>query len=116
MGQPISKEMMETLKKRPDVAALSAQHIWLVDGRVLDPSEYLVHVWPIVYVMKFVSCVCGGGHQGLIVYSLVEHGLLPAVRIGIGRGVLRFTDEDIDRFIQNCRSPKRRREPATRPA
>ena len=50
------------------------------------------------------------------VYSLVEHGLLPAVRIGIGRGVLRFTEDDIERFIQNCRSPKRRREPATRPA
>lgn len=66
MGQPISKEMMEELKQRPEVGALSDQHIWLTDGRVVDPSEYVVHVWPIVYVMKFVRCVCGGRHQGLI--------------------------------------------------
>ena len=49
------------------------------------------------------------------VYSLVAQGLLPAVRIGIGRGVIRFEEEAIERFIANCRFPKRRG-PASQPA
>jgi excisionase family DNA binding protein len=50
------------------------------------------------------------------VYSLAAQGVLPSVRIGVGRGVIRFQEEDVSAFIQNCRSPRRRREPASRPA
>lgn len=48
------------------------------------------------------------------VYALVTNGQLPAVRIGIRRGVIRFTDEDLQDFINAARS-KPAQPPPSRP-
>lgn len=40
------------------------------------------------------------------VYSLVDNGLLPCVRIGLGRGTIRVEERDLEAFIEVCR-PKR---------
>ena len=37
------------------------------------------------------------------VYQLVEKGKLPHHRIGLGRGAIRFSDDDIDGFLMACR-------------
>ena len=36
------------------------------------------------------------------VYQLVERGRLPHHRIGIGRGAIRFSEEDITGFLTSC--------------
>jgi excisionase family DNA binding protein len=36
------------------------------------------------------------------VYQLVERGKLPHHRIGVGRGAIRFSDDDISGFLLGC--------------
>jgi excisionase family DNA binding protein len=48
------------------------------------------------------------------IYLLAAQGLLPCIRIGTRRGVIRFTEEDVEKFIDHCRS--KRRVPASRRA
>ena len=38
------------------------------------------------------------------VYALVAQGRLPAVRIGVGRGVIRFNEEDFLEFLEAART------------
>jgi excisionase family DNA binding protein len=38
-----------------------------------------------------------------LVYQMVESGKLPVIRIGNGRGAVRFTNEDIDSYINSHR-------------
>ncbi len=40
------------------------------------------------------------------VYQLVEAGKLPCHRIGIGRGAIRISEEDIRQFLESCRQEK----------
>jgi len=50
------------------------------------------------------------------IYQLVAEGLLPAVRIGIGRGVIRFTEEDLQTFMTDSRTcPPKPKSPSYRP-
>jgi len=37
------------------------------------------------------------------VYQLVSEGRLECFRIGVGRGTLRFSDDQISRFLEGCR-------------
>lgn len=37
------------------------------------------------------------------IYSLVDRGLLPCLRIGIGRGTLRFTEDDVRSYLTQAR-------------
>ncbi len=37
------------------------------------------------------------------VYQLVESGRLPHHRIGLGRGAIRFSEDDIAGFLHECR-------------
>lgn len=37
------------------------------------------------------------------VYALVERGLLAAYRIGVGRGAIRISNDDLDSFLESCR-------------
>ncbi len=37
------------------------------------------------------------------VYALVNRGLLSCIRIGIGRGTIRFTETDLQEFISRSR-------------
>jgi excisionase family DNA binding protein len=37
------------------------------------------------------------------IYSLVERGLMSCHRIGTGRGSIRFSDEQVEAFLQACR-------------
>lgn len=39
-----------------------------------------------------------------LVYQLVDSGRLPVVRIGNGRGAIRFQPGDIADYIESCRS------------
>ena len=37
------------------------------------------------------------------IYQLVETGKIPHHRIGVGRGAIRFTEDDITEYLQNAR-------------
>lgn len=41
-----------------------------------------------------------------LVYQLVESGKLPVYRIGNGRGSIRFRPEDIEGYLNTCRSER----------
>lgn len=53
------------------------------------------------------------------VYALIKSGKLGCHRVGVGRGVIRITDADIEAYLNNCRhetgerleipAPRRRR-------
>lgn len=47
-----------------------------------------------------------------LVYQLVESGKLPVHRIGNGRGAIRFSPQDIETYLEECRVEKQA--PATR--
>jgi excisionase family DNA binding protein len=38
------------------------------------------------------------------VYALIEQGLLPAVKIGVGNGGVRVRREDLDSFVESRRT------------
>ena len=38
-----------------------------------------------------------------IVYSLVDKGLIVCHRIGLGRGAIRISEEDLARYLKSCR-------------
>lgn len=38
------------------------------------------------------------------IYSLVASGRLPAHRFGIGRGAIRISSTDVNRFLESCRT------------
>lgn len=40
--------------------------------------------------------------RGLI-YSLVEENLIGHIRIGTGRGTIRFTEDDVQEYLASCR-------------
>jgi excisionase family DNA binding protein len=46
------------------------------------------------------------------IYQLVESGRIPHHRIGLGRGAIRFTDEDITNFLAGSREETRHNTPA----
>lgn len=41
-----------------------------------------------------------------LVYQIVESGKLPVYRIGNGRGAIRFRPEDVQTYLDSCRSEK----------
>lgn len=43
------------------------------------------------------------GISSALVYELVSKGLLSCYRIGLGRGAIRFKDEDVQRYLETCR-------------
>ena len=43
------------------------------------------------------------GISPALVYELVAKGLLSCYRIGIGRGAIRFKDEDVQAYLETCR-------------
>jgi excisionase family DNA binding protein len=45
------------------------------------------------------------------VYGLCGQGRLPHARVGLGRGVIRISEDDLKSFLESCRP-----EPPTRPA
>jgi excisionase family DNA binding protein len=38
-----------------------------------------------------------------IIYQLIESGMLPCHRIGIGRGTIRVSESDLDAYLDSCR-------------
>lgn len=41
-----------------------------------------------------------------LVYQIVESGKLPVYRIGNGRGAIRFRPEDVETYVDSCRTEK----------
>lgn len=41
-----------------------------------------------------------------LVYQIVESGKLPVYRIGNGRGAIRFRPEDVETYLNECRTEK----------
>lgn len=41
-----------------------------------------------------------------LVYELTAQGKLPCYRIGIGRGAIRFKDEDVEKYLRSCKRPE----------
>lgn len=37
-----------------------------------------------------------------VIYSLVSDGTLPALRVGQGRGSIRFRNRDVEEFLEDC--------------
>ncbi len=42
-----------------------------------------------------------------LVYELVEKGRLPHHRVGVGRGAIRISENDVAEFLRSCRSDTR---------
>ena len=49
------------------------------------------------------------------IYQLVETGRLSHHRIGVGRGAIRFTEEDVDEFLAQSREEMRTESPPASP-
>lgn len=47
------------------------------------------------------------------VYSLIESGQLPCVRIGTGRGTIRIDQADVDQFVDTRREPRAKKAQTT---
>ncbi len=43
------------------------------------------------------------GISQALVYSLVSSGKIGCYRIGLGRGAIRFREEDVEAYLQTCR-------------
>ena len=41
-----------------------------------------------------------------LVYQMVDSGKLPYLRIGMGRGAIRFKPEDVRNYLESCRREK----------
>jgi len=50
------------------------------------------------------------------IYQLVETGKIPHHRIGLGRGAIRFSEEDIESFLNSSRNLTSGEQPPQRPA
>jgi len=50
------------------------------------------------------------------VYQLIAQGKLACHRIGIGRGAIRVSREDLTEFVNGCRREERREEPLSLPS
>ena len=46
-----------------------------------------------------------------MVYALCAQGRLPHVRVGLGRGTIRISEDDVRSFLETCRP-----EPSAKPA
>ena len=44
------------------------------------------------------------GVSSALVYALAADGRLPSYRIGLRRGALRFTLEDVESYLKSCRT------------
>jgi excisionase family DNA binding protein len=41
------------------------------------------------------------------VYALCDQGLLPHVRVGLGRGTIRISEDDLRVFLEKCRNDRK---------
>ncbi len=48
-----------------------------------------------------------------IVYGLCAQGRLPHVRVGLGRGTIRISEDDLKSFLETCRPEPRTAKAAT---
>lgn len=51
--------------------------------------------------------------SGGTIYSLCQQGLLPHVRIGVGRGAIRIDEGELDDFIERAKSGEAASAPAS---
>ena len=50
------------------------------------------------------------------VYAMAATGVLPHLRVGNGRGTIRFRQEDIAQFLESCQAAQAPQPPKQRPA
>ena len=58
MGQRISAEMRERIRRRPGVCEITEEHIILASGEPVDPSQFVVEERPVRFVAKLSTCGC----------------------------------------------------------
>lgn len=78
MGQTLNESQRQQLRAHPDVAHVTAQHVVLRSGAVLDPSEFWAFRDRTFFVMKLLSCGCGRHAAGthIVVQGHVERTVL----------------------------------------
>ena len=66
-------------------------------------SEQRDKLLTVLEVADWLSC------SQQCVYDMASKGVLPSVRVGTGRGTLRFAPDDVQDFIDSSRTAVRRR-------
>ena len=64
MGQPIPEEMRRKILEKEEVWAVTEQHVWLKDGHIYDPSEFVVEQKEVTCILKLLRCGCTGAAHG----------------------------------------------------
>jgi hypothetical protein len=84
MGRPISPQLRTRIEQGRGVALVTAEHVVLRDGRVLDPQEFIVARVPHHFVLKLATCRCW-----FLNHRLGTHVLVPGTvwEYGDGRTV-----------------------------
>jgi hypothetical protein len=98
MGQPLGEQQRAALKQHPSVLRVTAQHLVLKDGRVLDPNEFWGWHVPIFLVMKLTACRCARGHhvgKHVIVEGSIESTVLAPESPRHRRGAARLPGRDV---------------------
>jgi len=72
----------------------------MVTERMLNEQDQPQRLLTVADVADWLSV------SASLVYQLVESGKLPVYRIGNGRGAIRFRPEDVDSYLNSCRSEK----------
>lgn len=58
MGQLIQPQFRDRILRNPSVHAVTAQHVILRDGRVLDPVDFVMEQRAALFVLRLRHCRC----------------------------------------------------------
>ena len=72
MGQALTEKQKATLRNHKDVLHVSATHVVLTDGSILDPNDFAVEVFPVMLVCKLLRCSCRSAHHTAGKHVVVE--------------------------------------------
>jgi hypothetical protein len=58
MGQKITKGQREVLSQRPEVKTVTAEHVILKNGTVMDPIDFVIEHCRLWLACKLLECRC----------------------------------------------------------
>lgn len=58
MGQPLSAAQQQALREHPEVFCVTPEHIYLKNGAVLDPSDFVIGSRRLFLIRKLLRCGC----------------------------------------------------------
>lgn len=84
MGQAIVQNIRAQIECMPNVHCVTATHIILKSGEVIDPADFMVSTQPVVAIMKLLRCHCQPPHV------LGTHLMVPSIYLTSALGVPTF--------------------------